>query len=76
MIRFLDQLSWPLLAILCATIGLSPFAPPHVWEKLHMLAAGELSRPLDWFDLVLHGTPWALLLMKVGLSVGSRRPGR
>jgi hypothetical protein len=29
-----------------------------------MLAKGQLVRPIDWFDLVLHGTPWALLLLK------------
>ena len=31
-----------------------------------MLAAGTLSRPIDIFDLVLHASPWALLLAKLG----------
>jgi hypothetical protein len=25
---------------------------------------GRLVRPIDWFDLVLHGTPWVLLILK------------
>lgn len=74
MTRRLDGLSWPLVLLACATIGLSPYAPPHVWEKLQMLVAGELTRPLDWFDLVLHGAPWALLFLKAGVAAGSRPP--
>lgn len=74
LMRWLDQVSWTLILVACATIGLSPFAPPHLWEKLQMLAAGELSRPLDWFDLVLHGAPWALLFLKAGATFGARPP--
>jgi hypothetical protein len=29
-----------------------------------MLKNGELSRPIDWFDLFYHGVPWLLLIMK------------
>jgi len=48
-------------------LGLAPFLPePHVWEKLRMLATGTLSRPLDIFDLAMHGAPWLLLLAKAG----------
>ena len=63
--NFLNNLPWGLLLIACLTIGLAPFHPPHVIEKLQMLAKGTLVRPLDWFDLLLHGTPWGLLLLKV-----------
>jgi hypothetical protein len=63
---WLDRLSLGLLLIIALTLGLAPFVPePHVWEKLKMLAAGELVRPIDIFDLFLHGTPWLLLLAKV-----------
>jgi hypothetical protein len=31
-----------------------------------MLAAGDLVRPIDIFDLLLHGVPWLLLLVKLG----------
>jgi len=45
-------------------LGLAPFTPPHLWEKLQMLSRGELRRGIDIFDLILHGTPWVLLLLK------------
>jgi hypothetical protein len=55
-----------LLIVLCLTLGLAPFTPePHLWEKLKMLAMGELVQPIDMFDLLLHGTPWLLLMIKL-----------
>lgn len=73
--QILDKLSWPIVLLLCATIGLAPFAPePHVWEKLKMLAAGELARPIDIFDLALHGAPFLLAALK--LARESRKAGR
>ena len=65
-LSFLDQLSFPLLILASLTLGLAPFAPePHIWEKLKMLYAGTLVRPIDIFDLLLHATPWALLIAKL-----------
>jgi len=49
---------------MCLTLGLAPFQPPHLWEKLRMLVAGDLVRPIDWFDLIMHITPWVLLGLK------------
>ncbi len=67
MLAWIDRLPLLLLVAAALTLGLAPFAPePHVWEKLRMLAAGDLARPIDIFDLVLHGAPWALLLVKLG----------
>ena len=61
----LKSVSWPVVVILCLTLGLAPFTPePHVWQKLQMLLAGTLSKPVDIFDLVLHGAPWLLLVAK------------
>jgi len=72
-LRILDQLPFWVLLVLCATLGLAPFSPePHLWEKLKMLAAGDLVRPIDWFDLALHGLPWLLLAAK-GLRVLSQK---
>lgn len=69
--RMLDQVSYPILILLCLTLGLSPFFPePHIWEKLKMLAAGDLVRPLDIFDLLFHALPWLALGAKAAL--GSR----
>jgi hypothetical protein len=55
-----------LFVIASLTLGLAPFVPePHLVEKLRMLAAGELSKPIDIFDLVMHAAPWVLLLLKL-----------
>ncbi|MGE4326798.1 MAG: RND transporter [Pseudodonghicola sp.] len=63
----LDKVSWEIALIAALTLGLAPFFPePHIWEKLKMLAGGTLHRPIDIFDLVLHGAPWLLLLAKLG----------
>jgi hypothetical protein len=62
--QFLDKLPWPAVILLCLTLGLAPFFPPHLFEKLTMLAKGQLKRPIDWFDLFLHSAPWIILLLK------------
>ena len=63
---FLDQIPWNLAIIAALTLGLAPFFPePHIWEKLKMLVAGDLAKPIDIFDLLLHAAPWLLLLLKV-----------
>lgn len=72
-LRPISSLSWPIVLLACATLGLAPFAPePHVWEKLGMLAAGELHKAIDIFDLIMHGAPWLLLLAKCAASVLNR----
>lgn len=68
---WLDRTPWALVILACLTLGLAPFAPPHVWEKLDLLLQGRLTRPLDWLDLLLHGAPWVLLILK--LTAGVRR---
>jgi hypothetical protein len=66
MARFLDQMPLSLAIVMALTLGLAPFVPePHVWEKLRMLAQGELHRGIDVFDLCLHGAPWLLLFAKI-----------
>jgi hypothetical protein len=60
---------WAGILVACATLGLAPFRPvPHVVEKTGLLLRGELRRPIDWFDLVLHGLPWGLLAAKAAAS--------
>jgi hypothetical protein len=64
--HLLNRIPISLLIVLCLTLGLAPFTPePHLWEKLKMLAVGELAQPIDVFDLLLHGTPWLLLMIKL-----------
>ena len=73
--RLFDRIPLSLLIVLCLTLGLAPFSPqPHVWEKLRMLASGELVRGIDIFDLLLHGSPWLLLIGKV-VVLSKRQPG-
>ncbi|WP_428622754.1 RND transporter [Sedimenticola sp.] len=63
---WLDEFSLPLILLACLLLGLAPFTPePHVWQKLKMLVDGTLVRPLDIFDLVLHGAPFVVLLLKL-----------
>lgn len=64
-LSLVDQVNWVIIIILCATIGLAPFSPPHFFEKLSMLIKGKLIKPLDWFDFVLHGFPWFMLILKI-----------
>ena len=62
----LDKIPLTLAVLAALTLGLAPFLPePHIWEKLKMLAAGTLSRPVDIFDLCLHAAPWLLLIAKL-----------
>ena len=64
--NWLDELSMPLVIMAALLLGLAPFVPePHVWEKLKMLADGTLVKPLDIFDLLLHGTPIVVLVLKL-----------
>jgi hypothetical protein len=63
---YLDQIPLPVLVLLALTLGLAPFVPePHIWEKLKMLAAGELVKPIDIFDLALHAAPFWVLALKL-----------
>ena len=74
--RFLDSLSWTLLIVAAIFLGLAPFTPePHLWEKLKMLAAGELTRGIDIFDLLMHGTPVILLILKGVRKATKPQPG-
>ncbi len=72
---WLDKLPWGTLVMAALLLGLAPFAPePHLLAKLRLLMAGELVKPIDIFDLLMHGAPLLLLGLKF---VRSRqlRPG-
>ncbi|AUC80704.1 hypothetical protein [Lacinutrix sp. Bg11-31] len=60
--KILNDLKITLL--LCLTLGLAPFLPePHLWGKLKWIfGGGNGMRIKDWFDVVLHGFPWVLLI--------------
>lgn len=68
--KFINGLGWELVILAALTLGLAPFVPqPHIVEKLRMLFKGTLSRPIDWFDLVMHGIPWILLILKAAFTL-------
>ena len=65
-VRWLDKLPLGILVVAALLLGLAPFYPePHLWEKLKMLAAGSLNRPVDILDLVLHASFPVLLMAKL-----------
>ena len=69
LIQWLDMLPWNLVIIACLTLGLAPFFPePHIWEKLKMLVAGTLVKPVDIFDLLMHATPFILAGLKLAAT--------
>jgi hypothetical protein len=62
----LDKIPFPVLLFVALALGLAPFFPePHLWEKLKMLAAGSLVKPIDILDLLMHAAPVLLLVAKV-----------
>jgi len=63
--------NWKIVILLCLTLGLAPFFPePHIWGKLKWVLGGGIGmKPLDWFDLVLHGFPFLLLFRLIILKL-------
>ncbi|VAW66263.1 hypothetical protein MNBD_GAMMA11-576 [hydrothermal vent metagenome] len=54
------------IAVIAFFLAMAPFAPePHLWQKLKMLFDASLSKPIDIFDLFMHGTPLLLLIIKL-----------
>lgn len=67
--RWLAKIPTAPLAIAAILLALAPFQPePHLWGKLNMLMAGELTKPVDIFDLLFHATPLLLLLLKLSIA--------
>jgi len=70
---WLDRISYSVLVPFAAFLTFAPFVPePHLWEKLKMLIAGTLVKPIDIFDLFLHATPLVLLALKLLRAAGKR----
>lgn len=68
--KWLDSIPWSLVIIGGLALSLAPFSPePHLWEKLKMWQAGTLNRPLDIFDLGLHGLGPVLIVLKLTRKV-------
>jgi len=73
----LSRLAIPVLLVV--TLGLAPYTPePHIVGKLRWVAGGAVGmQAMDWFDLLMHGAPFVLLAVVVGLEIGRlSRPDR
>ncbi|WP_158839150.1 hypothetical protein [Polaribacter sp. L3A8] len=66
--------NWKLFLMASLTLGLAPFNPPHILGKIQWILgggafSGELAmKAKDWFDVLLHGSPWILLLISIVLN--------
>ena len=62
---------WKLVGLLCLTLGLAPFSPePHLLGKIRWIAGGAEGMGLmDWWDSLMHGFPFVLLLRLVILQL-------
>lgn len=64
--QWLDKIPLTALVLAALALGLAPYTPePHLWQKLKMLANGSLTRPIDFFDLVLHASLPLLLAVRL-----------
>ena len=60
--------NWKLFLIASLTLGLAPFNPPHILGKIQWILGGnafsgdKAMELQDYWDLLLHGSPWLLLL--------------
>lgn len=64
--KWVDEISLPFLIVITVVMAVLPLnATPHLFEKLGMLVDGSLQRPIDIFDLFMHGTPAALLIVRL-----------
>ncbi len=65
---------WRLIILLCLTLGLAPFFPePHIVGKLKWLTGGATGMAVqDYFDVLLHGFPFVLLLRLIYLKITTK----
>ena len=63
--------NWRLVILLCLTLGLAPFFPePHLFRKIKWIIGGaEGMKIMDWFDILLHGFPFVLLIRLIYKNV-------
>ena len=67
--KWLKKIPLGPLVLAALFMGLAPFRPqPHLWEKLTMLADGNLTRAVDIFDLFLHSFLIILVVLKLMLG--------
>ena len=61
-----NLLDYQFLIPIALLLGFAPFYPqPHIVEKIRMLLAGTLKKPVDVFDLFWHAWPFVLLAYRI-----------
>ncbi len=73
--KFIDGIPLQMLIVMTIFLGSAPYLPfmtepPHLFAKFNMLLSGELSKPIDIFDLVMHSTPAILLTIRLVRKFG------
>lgn len=64
--HWIDRIPLVWLALVALWLAVAPIVPePHLIEKLRLLSQGELVRPLDLGDLLLHSLPLILLALRL-----------
>ena len=67
--------NWILFLMASLTLGLAPFNPPHIVGKIQWILGGNAfsgehaMQSQDWFDVLMHRTPWLLLLISIVLNL-------
>jgi hypothetical protein len=65
-LKYIDKIPLLPLAVAAIFMSLAPFSPePHLVEKSRMLINGELTRPIDIFDLFWHSFLIVLLAIRL-----------
>ncbi len=73
------QNNWKLFLLASLTLGLAPFNPPHIWGKIQWIIGGNAfsgknaMQAQDWFDVLLHGSPWILLIISSRLLITKKK---
>ncbi len=68
------KISYVILIPVALLMAIQPIGQqPHLLEKLRMLVGGSLRRPIDIFDLALHGTGLVLLIWKIVADLAAKR---
>lgn len=69
--------NWKLFLLASLTLGLAPFNPPHILGKIQWILGGNAFDQekgmmfMDWFDVLLHGSPWVLLIISLLLNLST-----
>ena len=63
--------NWKIMLLLCLILGLAPYFPePHILGKVKWILGGATGmKPMDWFDVLLHGFPFVLLIRLLAIKI-------